>query len=248
MTSPSDAVAVRSPAATWVAGQLARYRPAAVAVRDRLAEVDVSPILGGKHDAGPGRAAQIDALQGAVKALDDGVSPIRSRIHELRTELAKRVASVLEPADAKLEEARRVLGAWRAQDRLRQEAATVAARLKAASAETPTEMVEILKTAPQVTAAKGTRRTWLVEVTDDAALHGSLLALAHDLGMQGEVAKKINAETCSIETRRGVVECAASLRPHLPALRKALRGPEGAHLIEMASLRGVQVRSEDKAI
>ena len=246
MTSPSDAVAVRSPAATWVAGQLARYRPAAVAVRDRLAEVDVSPILGGKHSADL-RAAQIDALQTAVRALDDGVSPIRSRIHELRTELAKRVASVLEPADAKLEEARRVLGAWRAQDRLRQEAATVAARLKAASAETPTEMVEILKTAPQVTAAKGTRRTWLVEVTDDAALHGSLLALAHDLGMQGKVAKKINAETCSIETRRGVVECAASLRPHLPALRKALRGPEGAHLIEMASLRGVQVRSEDKA-
>ena len=65
------------------------------------------------------RRAAWEALGQAIGDTETAVAPLRSRIHELRTELAMRVKAVLEPANARVDVVRRILGGWDAQERIR---------------------------------------------------------------------------------------------------------------------------------
>ena len=65
------------------------------------------------------RRASWEALGQAIGDTETAVKPLRSRIHELRTELARRVTAVIEPAQARVDVVRRSLGAWDAQERVR---------------------------------------------------------------------------------------------------------------------------------
>ena len=75
-----------------------------------------------------------EALGQAIGDTEAAVAPLRSRIHALRTELAGRVTAVLDPAKARVEVVRRILGAWDAQERVRLAAAEAEQRKTAGAA------------------------------------------------------------------------------------------------------------------
>ena len=65
------------------------------------------------------RRAQWETLVKVIETTETTVTPLRSRIHDIRTELALRVNAVLDPAKDRAAEVQRVLGAWDAQERVR---------------------------------------------------------------------------------------------------------------------------------
>ena len=68
------------------------------------------------------RRAAWEALGQAIGDTEAAVKPLRSRIHDLRTELSDRVHAVLNPAQARVDVVRRILGSWDAQARVAQAA------------------------------------------------------------------------------------------------------------------------------
>ena len=69
------------------------------------------------------RRAAWEALEQAIGDTHTAVAPLRSRIQALRTELAGRVNTMLDPANVRAEAVRRILGGWDTQARVRREAA-----------------------------------------------------------------------------------------------------------------------------
>ena len=77
------------------------------------------------------RRAQWETLVKVIETTETTVKPLRSRIHDIRTELALRVNAVLDPAKDRASDVQRMLGAWDAQERVR----VAAARGRAAAQE-----------------------------------------------------------------------------------------------------------------
>ena len=63
------------------------------------------------------RRAQWETLVKVIETTETTVKPLRSRIHDIRTELALRVNAVLDPAKDRASDVQRMLGAWDAQER-----------------------------------------------------------------------------------------------------------------------------------
>ena len=160
---------------------------------------------------------QIARLSGAIDSWEACVKPMRSGLHALRTELASLVGQVTDPAVAVRDEARRRLGGYRKRREAEHRAAAAA--------------VEHASEVPKPPAAGKTRRHWIMEIGDDVALRESLLE-----AVRGHAAGEGPNH-----------ELGACLELRKPALRKLLARPEGQAIIEAAGLRGVAVRSEDRA-
>ena len=105
------------------------------------------------------------------------MAPTRSRIHAMRTELSRRVKLATEKPKDTIAQAKRVLGAWRARERVRKQAAAADARMAAARSETLSDAAAAVRAAPEPTGAKGTRRQWKMEVRNEPALRASMLRL-----------------------------------------------------------------------
>ena len=184
-------------------------------------------------------AVDIDTAERALQGIEDIVAPVRSEIHQLRTELSRRVKLATAKPKAQVVEAKRVLGAWRKRERSQQQAAHDEARHKAATeAETASEAGAIVQAAPEPAGPKGTRRVWKMEVTDDKMLRNRLLQIWREAHCSGGTVSRGDPRT-------GLT---AALVVHEPALRKLLASAEGAELATKAGLDGVvRVWSEDVA-
>ena len=211
----------------WLREQLVPARVPFRALRKACSGLD-API---RDAAGAAvRGVDISRAERALQGIEDIVAPVRSEIHQLRTELSRRVKLATTRPKAQVIEAKRVLGAWRKRERSQQQAAHDEARHKAATvADTASEAGAIVQAAPEPTGPKGTRRVWKMEVTEGAGLRARLLGI------------------WSLGTGEGT-ELTAALVVHEPALRKLLASAEGAELATKAGLDGVvRVWSEDVA-
>ena len=95
----------------------------------------------------------------------------------MRTELSRRVKLATEKPKDTIAQAKRVLGAWRARERVRKQADAADARMAAARSATLADAAAAIQAAPEPTGAKGTRRQWKMEVRNEPALRASMLRL-----------------------------------------------------------------------
>lgn len=248
MKSPSDpqALARRDQDVAWLRGQLAPAREPLAKLTAALPSV--APISS-EGDA----VEQADRIAQSEQALADieaCVAPVRSRIHALRTELSRRVKLATDAPKDRIAQAKRVLGGWRARERVRQQAEAANARMAAARSDTLSEAAAAVTAAPEPTGAKGTRRQWMMEVTDPVALRGTLIGLI--LARYGDVrdARVLGTRRCirqDGDAPRAAAGLTDALVIHEPTLRKVLASAEGAHVADLAGLQGIRVYSEDVA-
>lgn len=244
--SDSQALARRDQDVAWLRAQLAPAREPL----SRLGAVLPSDEPITTPDDADMRANSIKASEQALADIESHVAPIRSRIHALRTELARRVKLATgEPLD-RIAQAKRVLGAWRARERTRKQAAAAAGRMKAARAETLADAADAVTEAPEPSGPKGTRLQWRLEVTDADALRRSLVGLV--LARYGDIRDARTTDTRKRLHQKGDAPASAAaltdaLVIHEPTLRKALASAEGAHVADLAGLEGLRIYSEDVA-
>ena len=215
------------------------------------------------------RRAQWETLVKVIETTETTVKPLRSRIHDIRTELALRVNAVLDPAKDRASDVQRMLGAWDAQERGRVAAAEAERRKIAA-----TENAIIAAAKAESTAA----------VIDTLSTRGATLILDADSPEAPEVAlvdtidpfttkpvpavEPASAGPTGPTKKTWVVEildadrlCAAlvalpvndllqsALRVHEPTLRRLLANGLGPDKVVAANLDTlVSVRCEDRAV
>ena len=251
MSTPSDGALVPAQATqdiAWLRTQLAPAREPLARLTAALPSV--APISS-EGDAVE-QTLRISAAEQALADIEAYVAPTRSRIHAMRTELSRRVKLATKEPLERIAQAKRVLGAWRARERVRKQAAAANARMAAARSETLAEAAAEVRAAPEPTGAKGTRRQWKMEVRDEPALRASMLRLVLAVS-QAEAAVSVPVN----DVRRviygdGPGPLAArllvdALYVNEGILRKALANAEGAHVAELAGLEGIHIYSEDVA-
>ena len=204
-------------------------------------------------DEATARRAAWEALAQAIGETETAVQPLRSRIQALRTELAARVSAVIDPAKARVDVVRRLLGAWDAQERVRLEAYEAEQRKRSSERayrtlvqaqdgdqsrrgqaelpDTPDAPVDPFtpkpaeEVAPPAGATGKTRKKWLVEILDADKLRAALIALPAGAKLQ------------------------TALRVHEPTLRQLLANELGWEKADSAFPAGcVSVRCEDRAV
>ena len=253
MTSPSNALARRDQDIAWLRGQLAPAREPLARLTGSLPSVEPISSEGDARE----QAERIQQSDQALADIEACVAPVRSRIHALRTELSRRVRLATDAPKECLAQAKRVLGAWRARERVRQQAAAANARMAAAHADTAAQAAAGLRAAPEPSGPKGTRRAWKVEVRDEPALRASMLRLVMAAAPEPTTAPVERVRVDNI--RRVVVDATGdgpaaaralvdALYVSEPRLRAALANADGAHAAELAGLQGIRVYSEDVAI
>ena len=118
MSNPSDGALVPAQATqdtAWLRNQLAPAREPLARLTAALPSVE--PIAD-ERDA-VDLAASITASEGWLADIEACVAPTRSRIHAMRTELSRRVKLATKEPIERIAQAKRVLGAWRARERVR---------------------------------------------------------------------------------------------------------------------------------
>ena len=251
MSTPSDGALVPAQATqdiAWLRTQLASAREPLARLTAALPSVE--PIAD-ERDA-VDLAASITASEGWLTDIEACVAPTRSRIHAMRTELSRRVKLATEKPKDTIAQAKRVLGAWRARERVRKQAAAANARMAAARSETLADAAAAIQAAPEPTGAKGTRRQWKMEIRNEPALRASVIRLvaalaAQDSEVTGAVAitrKRLRATGPGIEAATDLI---STLYVNEGVLRAALTNAEGAHVAELAGLEGIHIYSEDVA-
>ena len=253
MSTPSDGALVPAQATqdtAWLRTQLAPAREPLARLTAAISCIEAGPIVSDVSAAE--RADWICRAEQALTDIDACVAPTRSRIHAMRTELSRRVKLATKEPTERIAQAKRVLGAWRARERVRQQAAAADARMTAARSETLADAAAAVRAAPEPTGAKGTRRQWKMEVRNEPALRASVVRLvaalaAQDSEVTGAVAvtrKRLRATGPGIEAATDLI---STLYVNEGRLRAALANAEGAHVAELAGLEGIHIYSEDVA-
>ena len=106
------------------------------------------------------RRAQWETLVKVIETTETTVKPLRSRIHDIRTELALRVNAVLDPAKDRASDVQRMLGAWDAQERVR-----------VAAAEAERRKIEQPRPIAAVQKADGDRGGHVIDALDTRLTH-----------------------------------------------------------------------------
>ena len=218
------------------------------------------------------RRAQWETLVKVIETTETTVKPLRSRIHDIRTELALRVNAVLDPAKDRASDVQRMLGAWDAQERVRvaaleaerrKIAATENAIIAAAKAESKAAVIDALSTrglahqgsvfdadspeAPEVA---------LVDTIDPFTTRPVPAVQAATAGPTGPTKKTWVVEILDADKLVAALIALPSgdmlqtaLRVHEPTLRRLLANGLGPDKVVAANLDTlVSVRCEDRAV
>ena len=253
MSNPSDGALVPAQATqdiAWLRTQLAPAREPLAHLSAAMAELGRGPIADTSDERR--RADAIVNAENALNNIEVLIAPTRSRIHAMRTELSRRVKLATEKPKDTIAQAKRVLGAWRARERVRKQAAAADARMAAARSETLADAAAAVRAAPEPTGAKGTRRQWKMEVRNEPALRASVIRLVAALAAQdSEVTSAVAVTRKRLRATGPGIEAATDLISTLYVnegrLRAALANAEGAHVAELAGLEGIHIYSEDVA-
>ena len=198
-----------------------------------------------------------EALGQAIGDTEAAVSPLRSRIHELRTELAARVTAVLNPAKARVEHVRRILGAWDTRERVRI-AAQEAEQRKVKAESAYRKLVQAQDGDKADPASQGS--VFGDEGTQahpDASVDPfSTQPAVPSAGPTGATRKTWIVEIIDTDKLRAALialpagaKLQTALRVHEPTLRKLLANAMGPDMAVSAFPDGcVSVRSEDRAV
>ena len=198
-----------------------------------------------------------EALGQAIGDTETAVQPLRSRIHELRTELAGRVNAVLHPAQARVDVVRRLLGAWDARERVRLEAAEAEQRKTAAYAHIIAEQDGDLGGPVQGLLDGGAVGDQAYQAAPQAEVDPfSVPPPVPSAGPTGATRKAWVVEILDADKLRSALlmlpagdKLQAVLRVHEPTLRKMLANELGPDKAESAFPAGcVSVRSDDRAV
>ena len=215
------------------------------------------------------RRAAWESLGKAIGNTEAAVAPLRSRIQELRTELAARVQAVLKPANARVESVRRILGGWDAQARVRLEAQEAEQRKKETEAAYRTlvqaqDGADPDDTSHQALVFEPVGSTGIigrpVTASDPFAAKPTEVvttgATAPQTGATGKTRKTWLVDILDVEKTRAALislpvgaKLQTALRVHEPTLRKLLATEMGPDMAVSAFPPGcVSVRSEDRAV
>ena len=192
------------------------------------AAIDACPEtpLADARDAAERRAAW-ERLSQAIEVVEGAVAPFKARVNNIRLALSRHVAAIVEPAEARRDSVRRLLGAWEAEARVRRQAEAANAE-RAAQDGAPGSLLDLPREEAQPIDAPPMRHVWVVEVHDATA------ALAVILRLQ-------------VGHPDGMLRQAVQL--NVSALRKLLANERGAELVKRAGLEGlVAVRQEARAV
>ena len=244
MSTPPDGTLVPAQATqdiAWLRTQLAPAREPLARLTAALPSV--APISS-EGDAVE-QTLRISAAEQALADIEACVAPTRSRIHAMRTELSRRVKLATKDPIERIAQAKRVLGAWRARERVRKQAAAADARMAAARSETLSDAAAAVRAAPEPSGAKGTRRQWKMEIRNEPALRASMLRLVRAINGPGDpMIDRLAGSSEGPVAARALVD---ALYVNEGVLRKALANAEGAHVAELAGLEGIHIYSEDVA-
>ena len=209
------------------------------------------------------RRAAWEALGQAIGDTEAAVKPLRSRIHDLRTELSDRVHAVLDPAQARVDVVRRILGSWDAQARVRQ-AANDAEQRK-------TEVAAAYRTLVQAQDGADPNDPSHQALVHQGSVFGdegpqepqdapvdpfSAQPTAPAAGPTGTTKKTWVVEILDMDALRAALialspgsKLQTALRVHEPTLRKMIANEMGPEIVVQANLDTlISVRSEDRAV
>ena len=203
------------------------------------------------------RRAAWEALGQAIGDTEVAVKPLRSRIHDLRTELSDRVKAVVDPAQARLDVVRRILGSWDAQARVAQ-AAQEAEQRKAAAAAAYHTLVQ----AQDGDRGEPVRQDSIFgagasqEPQDAPVDPSSAQPTSPSAGPTGATKKTWVVEILDADKLLEALialpagaKLQTALRVHEPTLRKLLANEMGPETVVQANLDTlISVRSEDRAV
>ena len=203
------------------------------------------------------RRAAWETLGQAIGDTEATVKPLRSRIHDLRTELSDRVHSVLNPAQARVDVVRRILGSWDAQARVAQ-AAQEAEERKVAAAAAYHTLVQAQDGGRVDTEHQGSvfGNEGPQEPQDSPVDPFSAQPASPPTGPTGTTKKTWVVEILDADKLRAALialpagaKLQTVLRVHEPTLRKLLANEMGPETVVQANLDTlISVRSEDRAV
>ena len=203
------------------------------------------------------RRAQWETLVKVIETTETTVKPLRSRIHDIRTELALRVNAVLDPAKDRASDVQRMLGAWDAQECVRV-AALEAERRKIGAAVIDAVSTRGLAHQGSVFDADSPEapEVALVDTIDPFTTRPVPAVEPASAGPTGPTKKTWVVEILDADRLCAALvalpagdKLQAVLRVHEPTLRKMLANELGPDKAESAFPAGcVSVRSEDRAV